>query len=240
MRTRLRRVLAPLRSTPLHPLWLVERQHRNRAAWIASRARGTVLDIGCADRSITRQLSTCDQYVGLDYPVTADGLYGTRPDLYGDARRLPIADNCFDTVMFLDVLEHVHRPDLAIAEAARVLKRDGRMLLTIPFAYPMHDQPHDYQRITEHGLVQLLHDTGLQAKTITEIGTAAESAASNFCIALAQGAIDSMEARSWRSLLVPVVGITVLLANLAGWSAARLFPTGHLMPGGYYVEAGRR
>jgi 2-polyprenyl-3-methyl-5-hydroxy-6-metoxy-1,4-benzoquinol methylase len=38
----------------------------------------------------------------------------------------------FDTVIFLDVLEHLHQRERALAEVRRVLKPQGRLLLSIP------------------------------------------------------------------------------------------------------------
>lgn len=237
LRRRLRRILAPLVATPLHPQWAVARQHRGRTAWVAARARGDVLDVGCAGAAIRTALAHCDRYCGLDYPTTASGLYGTRPELYGDARKLPFADASFDTVLLLDVLEHIAEPEAALAEARRVLRADGGLLVTIPFAYPMHDQPHDYQRLTEHGLRDRLRRAGFREVAIDEAGSAAEAAAASLCMALAQGGIDALAARGWRRLWLPLLPPLVLLANLVGWLAQRVLPTRHLMPGGYYVQA---
>lgn len=172
--------------------------------------------------------------------MTATNLYGTRPDIFGNASRLPLADASVDTVLLLDVLEHLAEPEAALSEASRVLRQDGKLLLTIPFAYPMHDQPHDYQRFTEHGLIHRLKRIGLQSIVITETGNAAEAAASNYCMAVAQGGIDALTARSWRSLWVPVIPLLVIAANLLGYLGAWLLPTRNLMPGAYYVEAKRR
>lgn len=43
----------------------------------------------------------------------------------GDALALDAADGSYDAVLLLDMLEHVERPDLALAEAARVLRPGG-------------------------------------------------------------------------------------------------------------------
>lgn len=239
LRARLRRWLGFALRTPLHPQWLVARHHRDRTTWVATRARGAVLDVGCADAAIRPHLR-CERYHGMDYPATAVQLYGTRPDVFGDASRLPFAGACLDTVMLLDVLEHLREPDAALAEAARVLKPAGRLLVTVPFAYPMHDQPHDYQRWTGHGVAHRLGRAGLEAVVIEEKGHAAETAAANFCMALAQGGLDAVVARSWRMIWLPLLPPLVLAANLFGVIGHWLLPTRQFMPGGYYVEARRR
>lgn len=226
-------------ATPLHPQWLVARRHRQRTEWVAQRAAGDVLDVGCAGGAIRPALRHCRHYLGLDYPVTVGGLYGTRPEVFADAQRLPFAEASFDTVLLLDVLEHIAGPEAALAEAARVLRPDGKLLLTIPFAYPMHDQPHDYQRFTEHGLLDRLQRNGLRSMVIIEVGAAAEAAASNLAMALAQGGLDALSARSWRVLGLVVLAPMILVVNLLGWAGAWLLPTHRLMPGAYYVEAVR-
>ena len=149
---------------------------------------------------------------------------------------MPFGDASFDTVLLLDVLEHIANPESALAEARRALRPGGRLLLTIPFAYPMHDQPHDYQRLTEYGLRELLQRVGLRSSAIVEVGTASEEAAANLCIALAQGAIDALGTRTWRAVFLLLAAVIVLI-NLLGWTGGRLLPALRLMPGGYYVEA---
>jgi SAM-dependent methyltransferase len=184
-------------------------------------------------------LAACRSYCGLDYPVTALDMYGTRPDVFGDGCRLPFSDESFDSVLMLDVLEHISRPEAALAEARRVMRPGGKLLLTIPFAYPLHDEPHDYQRLTEHGLAYRVRQAGLHLTKIHQVGTAAEAASGNLAMALAQGAIDAISSRSWRMLWLPALPPLVLLANLVGWMSAGMLPTRRMMPGAYYVEARR-
>lgn len=43
---------------------------------------------------------------------------------------LPLPDSCFDVVVSWDVIEHVQSPEHMLAEIARVLRPDGRVLLT--------------------------------------------------------------------------------------------------------------
>jgi SAM-dependent methyltransferase len=47
----------------------------------------------------------------------------------GGVEALPLSDGSVDLVWFRDVLEHVHRPDLAFAEIRRVLRDGGRSLV---------------------------------------------------------------------------------------------------------------
>ena len=59
-------------------------------------------------------------------------------------KKLPIATNSIDSVLFLDVLEHLQNPDQALNEIFRVLKSNGVLILQVPFLYPIHDAAYDY------------------------------------------------------------------------------------------------
>ncbi|MBS0461884.1 MAG: class I SAM-dependent methyltransferase, partial [Proteobacteria bacterium] len=144
----LRNWLAPLRRTVLHPQWFAFREECETRCWVGALAQGLVLDIGCADGWAKQALSGQCQYVGLDYPTTAQGIYGTRPDVFADGARLPFVDDSFDSVLLLEVLEHVAQPGAVLTEIRRVLKPGGVLLPSMPFLYPLHDAPHDYQRYT--------------------------------------------------------------------------------------------
>jgi SAM-dependent methyltransferase len=80
-----------------------------------------------------------------------------RPDVVADVCDLRcFEDASFDAVFLMEVLEHVSTPDLAISEIHRVLAPGGRLVLSTPFLFEIHEGPHDYYRFTEHGLRHLL------------------------------------------------------------------------------------
>jgi SAM-dependent methyltransferase len=72
--------------------------------------------------------------IGLEYGLRSALLAARRGCTIarGDARRLPFAAGCFDSVTCLDVLEHVPRPREAVAELARVLRPGGVLILQTP------------------------------------------------------------------------------------------------------------
>lgn len=222
----------------MHPQWLVARYRREQLAWLRKHARGAVLDVGCAGGGLAAVLEA-SSYVGLDYPVTAIELYGTRPHVFGDAHCLPFADGTFDTVLMLDVLEHLSDPGTALGEAARVLKSDGKIVLVVPFAYPLHDEPHDYQRYTRHGLKLHLHTAGVSVTAIEEAGDGISVACSLAAMMLAQGAIAALAGSTWRVVLVPFVALLIPMVNLGGALLSRLLPSGAMLPGAYFLTAQR-
>ncbi len=76
-------------------------------------------------------------------------------DVAADAECLPFRGNLFQRVECDAVLEHVRRPERAIAEIARVLAPGGYLHLVTPFCHPFHEYPKDYRRYTLDGLKEL-------------------------------------------------------------------------------------
>ena len=133
----------------------------------APRAQGRLLDVGCGNKPYQPIFAPhVTEYIGIEHAATfaetAAGHRGTRPDLTYDGQRIPFPDQSFDTVLNVQVLEHTPRPRLLIAEMARVLKPGGLLILSAPFQFRLHEQPHDYYRYTSHGLRHLLDEAGLE------------------------------------------------------------------------------
>ncbi|MBX3725702.1 MAG: class I SAM-dependent methyltransferase [Xanthomonadales bacterium] len=231
-----RRLLAPLRRTPLHPQWLLG-PARRLAPWVREHARGRVLDVGCADRWVRGHLPEDAEYVALDYPATGAGLYRARPDLFGDAARLPIRSATFDTVVMLEVLEHLRYPREALAEARRVLTPGGIAIVSMPFLYPLHDAPHDYQRYTRHGLERELAASGLAIRHLQPSLGSVASAALLFNIALAGTVLTAARRRHPGALLAPALLALIPLVNLAGWLLGHLLPDWEAFTSGFVLVA---
>ena len=142
--------------------WLITRTFGRLVAPTARHAHGRILDVGCGDRRVAHYFSAvADRYIGLDYPTT---FYGQRDnvDVFGTALMLPFQDDSFDTVVSFEVLEHVTNPQAMVAELQRVVKPDGRVILTTPFMWGEHCEPHDYFRFSVYGLRRLFEDVGLE------------------------------------------------------------------------------
>ncbi len=93
------------------------------------RLGGRILDVGGLDGLWASSLQGAERYV-IDLAPSA-----AYPDVHyvrGDALRLPFRDDAFDVVFGLDVLEHVADEDCLVAEAVRVLRPRGRLILTAP------------------------------------------------------------------------------------------------------------
>lgn len=221
MDTRGVRNLAKLvRHTVFHPQWLLYRHERKVGAFLKPGMRGIVLDIGCAGKTVRDTvLRSGATYIGLDYPRTATEMYGTRPDIFGDAHCLPMYSGSVDSVLLLNVLEHLIDANTALSEASRVLKSGGTCLIEVPFLYPLHDQPFDYRRWTRHGLVAIATRAGLDVVSIVPIGKPMETAGLLINLSLSRSLMRLLATHNPFAILGLMLPIVFLIVNVT----ARLF-----------------
>ena len=64
----------------------------------------------------------------------------------------------FDLVLCTNVLEHVFDIEPAIKNLNYLLEEKGHLVVSVPFIYPLHDEPNDFWRFTEHALKKLFSD----------------------------------------------------------------------------------
>ena len=88
---------------------------------------------------------------------------------------LPFRARVFDAMFACDVLEHVADEHTALGELRRVVKPDGRLVLTVPafpFLWGEHDEiNHHYRRYTRAQLAFVLDATGWQALRLSYFNT---------------------------------------------------------------------
>lgn len=236
----MQRMLNALRATPFHPQWLLPSRR-----WVESllkpMASGRVLDIGCANRWIAHHVDRRVHYIGLDYPATGASLYLATPDVFADAATLPIASNSVEVVVMLEVLEHLERPSDAMLEAARVLRSDGTLLMSMPFLYPVHDAPHDFQRYTEFGLRREASSAGLDIVSLEPALDAIRSAGLLACLAIAGVARAAIAHRMLLApIMLPLAGVAILLINVLAWFGSKLLPSWPALTMGYRLVARKR
>ena len=81
-------------------------------------------------------------------------------DVLAVGEALPFADNSFDAVLSLAVLEHVRDPFACARELVRVLRPGGELLADVPFLQPLHGYPDHYYNMTQAGLRNLFAGLG--------------------------------------------------------------------------------
>lgn len=137
---------------------------------VASYARGDLLDLACGTapaygmyRPLVSSV-TCVDWASTPHP-------SPYLDLEADLRApLPLEDESFDTVLLTDVLEHMPYPDRLMAELTRILRPGGTAIIGVPFAYGIHEAPHDHHRYTRFRLELLCDDHALQVEELRPYG----------------------------------------------------------------------
>ena len=74
----------------------------------------------------------------------------------GDADFLPFKKDSFDKIIAVNSLYYFKNPFKFIENAAKILKKNGKLAIITPFFYPIHDAPIDKYRFTEFGLRELM------------------------------------------------------------------------------------
>lgn len=107
--------------------------------------RGRVLEAGCGQGQWVIVLGEHGRrVVGVDFATeTLRGTSRSRrfvppPLASGDVRALPFAAGAFDTYISLGVAEHfLHGPRALLAEARRVLRPGGHIVISVPYFSPL-------------------------------------------------------------------------------------------------------
>ena len=102
---------------------------------------GKILDVGCGWGTLSAYLAIkghevtgVDSSPGeLEHARRIALRYGASARFYiGDALKLDFPDGTFDLVIWEEILEHLVEPVKALREGRRVLKNNGRIILSIP------------------------------------------------------------------------------------------------------------
>ena len=116
--------------------------------------RGTVLDVGGKRENKRGSFVPPLDFVSAWWYVNLD--QGTLPNIFADVTSLPLKCESVDVIICTEVLEHLVDPMACAAEIFRVLRDNGIGFLSVPFMYPVHADPYDFQRFTADGLRHLL------------------------------------------------------------------------------------
>ena len=110
---------------------------------------GLGLTIGVGAVREAEMLSRHCRLVSIDIAPIDPRCADIGPATQATATALPFSDNAFDAVFLFDVLEHIEQDDVVLEEIRRVLKPDGKLLLTVPafmFLYGLQDIVSEHKR----------------------------------------------------------------------------------------------
>ena len=126
-----------------------------------------MLDIGCGAGLFFDALEQFGHVEGIEsdpIAVEQSGRWQSRIHL-GELETFA-PDRTFDLILALDVVEHVRNPATMLRRAARLLARDGRMLITTPafdWLWTSHDRlNHHVKRYTAAEMCALVRKAGLE------------------------------------------------------------------------------
>ena len=122
---------------PIHPKHLVTNK-----LWFAKslQKQDVVLDLGCGNGQNAHKASKfVKRVVGVDYdnfPLNIARKTAKTKNVdfkkLNLEDKLPFTNNTYDKVIFLDVLEHLHKRSQIIKEIKRVIKKDGLLFISVP------------------------------------------------------------------------------------------------------------
>lgn len=139
---------------------------------------GNILDYGCGDKPFRNLFTLAETYKGIDFKNFSknNDYLPSLPDFYFSKNytknwKLQFKDKSFEQVTSFQVLEHHQSPKDMLLEINRVLKMDGKILISAPFLGGLHEIPNDYQRITEFGMSELFETCGFKLLEVKQQGS---------------------------------------------------------------------
>jgi SAM-dependent methyltransferase len=128
---------------------------------------GSVLDLGGSRKSKYQSL-----FKGKHTMTTVNFDEGTKPEILHDLEiPLPTENDSYNNVLLINVLEHIYNHRQLVTESFRVLKSGGQVVVAVPFMFPEHPSPHDFQRFTKEALEKIFKDAHFSEIEIKSLGT---------------------------------------------------------------------
>lgn len=146
-----------------------------------------------------------------------------RPDIQAD---ICVWSNpgAYDFIFISEVLEHVSDPRQALLNLHASLRPGGRLVLSTPFMFPIHEAPYDYFRYTRHGLAMLL-------QPFSQVSIAERNSWAEALLVLLSRTImsDNERLRLSSVVFVPLAYLLYPLAWLTGrFLGSEFFTTGYV------------
>jgi len=127
---------------------------------------GLILDLGGQKNAEYHNLIKGSHEIKV---VNLDERYGY--DLFFDLENnFPIDKESCDNVLAINVLEHIYNYENFITESNRILKKEGKIIIAVPFLYQVHPSPKDFWRFTHFSLEKILTDAGFTDVIVEPLG----------------------------------------------------------------------
>jgi SAM-dependent methyltransferase len=153
-----------------HPLYIIRKGLYNKIKEHAPSLTGKLLDFGCGEKPYKSLFTNVTSYVGVDYDSEGHSHKNEQIEFFYDGKTLPFANEEFDSLFSSEVFEHIFNLEQILPEINRVLRTNGKMLITCPFSWEEHEIPVDYARYTQFALKDLLEKNGFRIITFEKSG----------------------------------------------------------------------
>jgi SAM-dependent methyltransferase len=154
--------------------WFVGKRLLLRALADRHAPSGRLLDLGCGTGGVLRNLSGNRPCLGADR--SRAGLLVCRKKGFdrlvcADLSRIPFAPGSFDTVMALDVIEHLDDEVGFLRAASELCSPDGVLIIAVPafqWMWSQHDETFQHRRrYNARQLRSTLEGAGLEVERLT-------------------------------------------------------------------------
>ncbi len=154
--------------------WLRDLRSRALFRALALHCRGEVLDVGGWDffESAIARGVPFTRWTTLEHDRERV-LASSDPRVhvaYGDGCAMEFADASFDSVLNVQVLEHVFEPLRMVEEVARVLRPGGTAIFLVPCTSTMHIAPHYHGNFSRYWIQEAMRRAGLEIVELHELG----------------------------------------------------------------------
>ena len=142
--------------------------------------KNVILEIGCSSGNLIKEINS----IGNTYYIGSDVLkksvrkiaeiHKNIPFVVFDILKNPFPNNFCNTVIMLNVLEHIENDTKALKEANKILCNDGLLILEVPagkFLYDEYDkQLLHFRRYNMFELIKKIENAGFVVETKTHLG----------------------------------------------------------------------
>ncbi|MDP3004055.1 MAG: methyltransferase domain-containing protein [Candidatus Azambacteria bacterium] len=140
--------------------YLLKQQIKKHAHYL----EGIILDAGSGEIRRYKSFFKFEKYLTLDIKPENGA------DIVGSVENIPLENGSVDSIISMQVLEHVKNPAKAVSEFYRVLKPGGHCLITVPQLSELHEEPRDYFRFTKFALEEIFESSGFKIILIEKRG----------------------------------------------------------------------
>ena len=149
-------------------LLLTYREHFRWVKKLKLKDGDQVLDIGCNIGQLLHLMNFQANIKGVGIDISIEALQNARqilPEAFdfflcSIEKGLPFADNSFDVIVCMDVIEHLENPGIVLKEMHRVLRPGGRFLFHVPVTDIFLSLDWFYQKMMPESFNKKMNEAG--------------------------------------------------------------------------------